>query len=105
MPPKKTKKKVAESLPEKAAEKPVEKELPKESPKVIKKKKVSKKKNKIKRKFDTDDIQKEIDDCEHIARNVNIDLDTPGITTITKTVVYDYLKKSVTKAEYVIGVK
>ena len=87
MPPKETKKKAAESLPEKVAERPVEKS------KILI------------RRINTDDIQKEIDDCEHIARNVNIDLNTPGITTITKTVVYDYLKKTVTKAEYVIGVK
>ena len=83
MPPKKTKKKAAESLPGKAAEKP----------KVIA------------RRINTDDIQKEIDDCEHIARNVNIDLDTPGITGIRKVISYDFLKKKIVKAEYEIYIK
>ena len=73
----------------------------------LKTKKKAKKKKGIKYKVfvENDAKQKEIDDCEHISRNVNINHNTPGITTIKKTVVYDYITKKITKAEYEVGVK
>jgi len=51
-----------------------------------------------------DNIRKEIDDLEHIARVVNINNNTPGIKTITKIVVYNYETKKISKAGYEVKV-
>lgn len=52
--------------------------------------------------IDKDDIRKEIDDIQHVARMVNIKHNTPGIKSIKKVVEYDVETRKITKAFYEI---